>query len=169
MSLLDFSLAYAIRGVFSANESGGFRQVEALLNLDHVYKRSTELVTFIDNHDMPRFLSINNCRAKLELATILLLILRGIPCLFYGTEQYLVNHTDGGQDPYNRPMMETGDQRGTLFRAIRVLADLRRENRALAYGSHQQNFITEAIYGYTRRFLLPLSGRVKLEHDWESF
>jgi len=152
MSLLDFGLAYAIRGAFSAGDSGGFHQVEALLNLDHVYKRSTELVTFIDNHDMPRFLSINNCHQDLELATILLLTLRGIPCLFYGTEQYLVNHTEGGQDPYNRPMMESWDQQGTLFRAIRVLADLRRENRALAYGSHQQNFITEAIYGYTRRY-----------------
>ena len=152
MSLLDFGLAYAIRGAFSAGKPGGFHQVEALLNLDHVYKRSTELVTFIDNHDMPRFLSINNCHQNLELATILLLTLRGIPCLFYGTEQYLVNHTDGGQDPYNRPMMETWDQHGTLFRAIRVLADLRRENRALAYGSHQQNFITEVIYGFTRRY-----------------
>jgi glycosidase len=38
-------------------------------------------VTFIENHDMPRFLSICPSHADLELATVLLLTLRGIPCL----------------------------------------------------------------------------------------
>ena len=114
MSLLDFGLAYAIRRAFSGLPAGGFRQVQELLDLDHVYKRSTELVTFIDNHDMPRFLSICDSWANLELATILLLTLRGIPCIFYGTEQYLVNQTDGGIDPYNRPMMENWQQEGKL-------------------------------------------------------
>ncbi|MEB3352473.1 MAG: alpha-amylase family glycosyl hydrolase [Cyanobacteriota bacterium] len=152
MSILDFGLAYAIRAAFSGGEPGGFHQVQALLELDHVYKRATELVTFIDNHDMPRFLSVCNDQQCLELAVILLLTLRGIPCLFYGTEQSLVNHTQGGQDPYNRPMMATWDEQGTLFRAIRALADLRRTNRALAYGSHQANLLTDTIFAFTRRY-----------------
>ena len=73
--------------------------MQSVLDMDHGYKRSTELVTLIDNHDMPRFLSVTNTHENLELATILLLTLRGIPAIFYGTEQYLVNHTHGGQDP----------------------------------------------------------------------
>jgi len=152
MSLLDFGLAYAIRNAFSGSPPGGFQQVEALLELDHVYKRSTELVTFIDNHDMPRFLSICDSREKLELATILLMTLRGIPCIFYGTEQYLVNQTDGGMDPYNRPMMECWDQDGRMFKAIQVLSKLRQTNRALSYGSHHQKFVSKEIYGFTRRY-----------------
>jgi cyclomaltodextrin glucanotransferase len=152
MSLLDFGLAYAVRGAFSGSPPGGFGQVQTTLELDHVYKRSTELVTFIDNHDMPRFLSVCESVEKLELATILLLTLRGIPCIFYGTEQHLVNQTNGGQDPYNRPMMEDWDQEGSLFRVIQVLAQLRQTNRALAYGSHHQKYVSQMIYAFTRRY-----------------
>ncbi|MFY8150297.1 MAG: alpha-amylase family glycosyl hydrolase [Prochlorococcaceae cyanobacterium] len=151
MSILDFGLAYAIRDAFTPGKPGGFRHVQALLELDPVYRRATELVTFLDNHDMPRFLSIAASDRAVELATILLMTLRGIPCLFYGTEQYLVNNTGGGQDPYNRPMMERWDRSGTLFGLIQILARLRRENRALAYGSHQQCYVSDSLYAYSRR------------------
>lgn len=151
MSILDFGLAYGIRDAFSGQQgSNGFHHVQSVLDLDHVYKRSTELVTFIDNHDMPRFLSVSKSRENLELATILLMTLRGIPSLFYGTEQYLFNNTDGGEDPYNRPMMDHWDQTGCLFAIIRELANLRLTNRALAYGSHHQKFLSNAVYAYTR-------------------
>lgn len=120
--------------------------------MDPVYRRSTELVTFIENHDMPRFLSICPCRADLELATVLLLTLRGVPCLFYGTEQYLVDDTCGGHDPYNRPMMVSWDLGTRMANLIRRLADLRRTNRALSYGRHQQNYVSEDLYAYTRRY-----------------
>jgi len=151
MSLLDFGLAYAIRSAFCTG-SGGFHEVQSVLDMDHVYKRSTELVTFIDNHDMPRFLSVCDSKEKLELAIILLLTLRGIPCIFYGTEQFLVNHTQGGQDPYNRPMMDRWDQDSSLFRAIRVLSELRQTNRALAYGSHHQKYVSDTLYAFTRSY-----------------
>lgn len=150
MSILDFGLAYGIRDAFSGMKPGGFRHVQSVLDMDHVYKRSTELVTFIDNHDMPRFLSVTDSLENLELATILLLSLRGIPAIFYGTEQYLVNNTHGGQDPYNRPMMEQWDESSRLFHCIRQLADLRRTNRAMAYGSHQQKYLSDATYAFTR-------------------
>lgn len=152
MSLLDFGLAFAIRGAFCGSPPGGFGKVQAILDLDHVYKSSTELVTFIDNHDMPRFLSICDSAEKLELAIILLLTLRGIPCILYGTEQYLVNQSNGGEDPYNRPMMESWDQSRSCFRVIQVLSHLRRINRALAYGSHHQKYVSQLIYAFTRRY-----------------
>ncbi|MFM7267725.1 MAG: alpha-amylase family glycosyl hydrolase [Cyanobium sp.] len=152
MSLLDFGLAFAIRGAFSGISPGGFAQVEATLELDHVYDRATEMVTFIDNHDMPRFLSVCPSLEKLALATVLVMTLRGIPCIFYGTEQYLVNHTNGGQDPYNRPMMAGWNQDTTLFRMIQLLAKLRQDNRALAYGAHQQLYVSQMIYGFRRRY-----------------
>ena len=105
MSILDFGLCDAIRFAFSGQEPGGFQLIETLLTYDHVYHRANELVTFIDNHDMPRFLSVCDDQCSLEQALILLFCLRGVPCIFYGTEQYLVNQTEGGGDPYNIPMM----------------------------------------------------------------
>ena len=64
-----------------------------------------DLITFIDNHDMSRFLSVNNDKNRLHEALAFILTSRGIPCIYYGTEQYLHNDTSGGTDPYNRPMM----------------------------------------------------------------
>ena len=152
VSVLDFAFAGAIRSAFSGHEPGGFHLIERVLAMDPVYRRSTTLVTFIENHDMPRFLSICSSHTDLELATVLLLTLRGIPCLFYGTEQYLVNDTDGGNDPYNRPMMESWQTGSKLSEIIRRLALLRKTNRALAYGRHGQKYISETIYAYTRHY-----------------
>lgn len=152
MSILDFGLCDGIRFAFSGQEPGGFHQIERVLAYDHVYARTNELVTFIDNHDMPRFLSVVPDRRKLELAVVLLMTLRGVPCLFYGTEQSLNNSTEGGRDPYNRPMMESWDSEAPLFRLIRVLADLRRSNQALSFGSHQQRWLSEQVYAYSRTY-----------------
>ena len=54
---------------------------------------------------MARFLSVNNNNNRLHEAMAFILTARGIPCIYYGTEQYLHNDTSGGTDPYNRPMM----------------------------------------------------------------
>ena len=151
MSILDFGLCDAIREAFT-NSQRGFCSVQDVLAQDIVYDRANELVTFFDNHDMPRFLSICPDQSKLELATVLLLTLRGIPCLFYGTEQYLVNSTNGGADPYNRPMMTSWDVDGALVGLIRILSTLRQENRALAYGSQRQHWINPSTYVFSRRY-----------------
>jgi cyclomaltodextrin glucanotransferase len=152
VSVLDFALAGAIRSAFSGHEPGGFHLIERVLAMDPVYRRSTALVTFIENHDMPRFLSICPSHGDLELATVLLLTLRGIPCLFYGTEQYLVNDSDGGHDPYNRPMMDAWETGTRLSGIIRTLASLRKSNRALSYGRHGQKYISDGLYAFTRRY-----------------
>jgi len=46
--------------------------------------------------------------------------------------------------------MEQWDESSRLFHCIRQLADLRRTNRALAYGSHQQKYLSDATYAFTR-------------------
>jgi cyclomaltodextrin glucanotransferase len=152
MSILDFGLCDAIRFAFSGQQPGGFGLVENVLGFDHVYRRANELVTFIDNHDMPRFLSIVPDRRQLEQATILLFCLRGIPCLFYGTEQYLVNNTDGGYDPYNRPMMQDWDLQSAAVRILQILISLRRGNQAFTFGSHQQLYVSADVYALIRSY-----------------
>jgi cyclomaltodextrin glucanotransferase len=152
MSILDFGLCDSIRFAFSGQQPGGFYLVEALLNHDHVYHRANELVTFIDNHDMPRFLSICPSYRSLEQALILLFCLRGVPCIFYGTEQYLVDNTDGGNDPYNRPMMQNWDLNSGGFSLVSSLILLRRQNQAFTFGSHQQLYISSDVYAFVRSY-----------------
>jgi len=101
---------------------------------------------------MPRFLSVCSERRSLEQALILLFCLRGVPCIFYGTEQYLVNDTDGGNDPYNRPMMESWSESSACFSLLDTLIAVRRQNQALTFGSHQQIYVSECIYAFIRTY-----------------
>lgn len=152
MSILDFGLCDGIRFCFSGQEPGGFHQVERVLGYDNVYHHANELVTFVDNHDMPRFLSVVPDPRKLDLALVLLATLRGVPCLFYGTEQYLNDGTNGGEDPYNRPMMNSWDTSSHPFQLVQTLLNLRRHNQALAIGSHHTAWINDDFYLFTRNF-----------------
>jgi cyclomaltodextrin glucanotransferase len=152
MSILDFGLCEAIRAALGKNDSQGFQLVQKIFNLDHLYYRATELITFIDNHDMPRFQSLNGDRGALKIAVGLIMTSRGIPCLYYGTEQYLHNDTNGGNDPYNRPMMDSWDADSPLYKLLALFSKLRRLNPAISLGSQQQKYITADIYCYTRSY-----------------
>ncbi|MEG4230378.1 alpha-amylase family glycosyl hydrolase [Microcoleus sp. N9_B2] len=152
MTILDFGLCVAIREVLGQGADAGFKLVQDVLNLDHRYYGATELITFIDNHDMPRFQSLNPDPEMLQLAICLIMTTRGIPCIYYGTEQYLRDDTDGGNDPYNRPMMENWDTDSPIYRAVRLLSGLRRLNPAISMGSHWQKYLTADVYCYVRRY-----------------
>ncbi|MEG4859160.1 alpha-amylase family glycosyl hydrolase [Microcoleus sp. K1-B6] len=152
MTILDFGLCVAIREVLGKGAGAGFKLVQDVLNLDHRYYGATELITFIDNHDMPRFQSLNPDPEMLNLAICLIMTTRGIPCIYYGTEQYLHDDTDGGNDPYNRPMMEKWDTDSPIYRAVRLLSGLRRLNPAISMGSQWQKYLTPDVYCYVRRY-----------------
>ncbi|MEG4347462.1 alpha-amylase family glycosyl hydrolase [Microcoleus sp. A003_D6] len=152
MTILDFGLCVAIREVLGKGAEAGFKLVQDVLNLDHRYYGATELITFIDNHDMPRFQSLNPDRQMLSLAICLMMTTRGIPCIYYGTEQYLHDDTEGGNDPYNRPMMEKWDTDSPIYRDVRLLSGLRRLNPAISMGSQWQKYLTADVYCYVRRY-----------------
>jgi cyclomaltodextrin glucanotransferase len=151
MSLLDFGFCDAIRGAISGHDPRGFGAVTELLALDDRYACATELVTFFENHDMPRLQSLGVDNAGVDLALVLLLTARGIPCLYYGCEQYLHNDTDGGNDPYNRPMMRRwGGTEAT--RIIQRLAAERKANPAVIWGGHWTKWVDAETYVYLRRY-----------------
>src|SRR5690606_5864639 len=71
MSLLDFGLCQAIRSALAGQDPNGFLLVKEILDLDGNYSCATELVTFFENHDMPRLQSLGADAARLELALVL--------------------------------------------------------------------------------------------------
>jgi cyclomaltodextrin glucanotransferase len=152
MTILDFGLCVAIREALAKGAEMGFQLIQDVLDLDHRYYGATELITFIDNHDMPRFQSFNSDPQMLRLAINLIMTSRGIPCIYYGTEQYLHDDTEGGNDPYNRPMMEKWDTDSPLYRDVRLLSGLRRLNPAISMGSQWQKYLTPDVYCYVRRY-----------------
>jgi alpha-amylase len=108
-SMLDYPLYFAVKNVF-ARAAGAPEEIEKhYREVDHCYDPSARmrLVTFLDNHDQPRFLSpkqANNDLDRLKSALVFLYTGRGVPCLYYGTEQGF----NGGNDPADREDMFAG-------------------------------------------------------------
>lgn len=155
MSLLDYPLYYSITNVF-ANDNP-FSEIDGTLSAEsREFVSPNDLVTFIDNHDKPRLLTIRNNLARLDEATAFVLTCRGIPIIYYGDEQYLHNDTSNGSenggDPYNRPWMASFDTSTKEYKLISRLADLRQTNAAVAYGTMQQRWINADVYIYERKF-----------------
>lgn len=151
MSLLDFGFCEAVRACFAGNDGLGFKHVQAIMDLDANYFGVTELVTLFENHDMPRFQSLGVSDRGMDLALVLLMTSRGIPCLYYGCEQYLHVDTEGGKDPYNRPMMERWDETPATA-IIRILANERKNNKAVQYGGQWPKWVDENRFVYLRRY-----------------
>jgi len=108
-SVLDYPLHFAVKNVF-ARATGAPGEIEAhYRRMVAFYDPAARLrlVTFLDNHDQPRFLSreqANNDWPRLKSALVFLFTGRGIPCLYYGTEQAF----NGGADPADREDMFAG-------------------------------------------------------------
>ena len=151
MSMLDFPLNTAIRNVFAGSSS--FSEIDGTIAAeDGNFTWKNDLVTFVNNHDMPRFLSVNSSTNRFNEALAYLLTARGIPSIYYGDEQYLHNDTGGGGDPYNRPMMSSFSTTTTAFNLIQKLSTLRQQNPALAYGTSQQRWMNSDVYIHERKF-----------------
>ncbi len=151
MSLLDFPLNTAIRDVFASNNN--FSELDSTLTTENGnFTWQNDLVTFIDSHDVPRFLSVNNNTNRLNEATAVLLTSRGIPVIYYGDEQFLHNDTNGGGDPFNRNQMTSFSTSTVPYQLIGKLSTLRQNNPALAYGGSQQRWINNDVYIFERKF-----------------
>jgi len=150
-SVLDFPLYRAIDDVFAWDN--GFGEIDTVLSQEALnFQQANDLVTFLDNHDRQRFLSIKNNQNRLHEALAFLLTCRGVPVIYYGTEQYLHNDTNNGNDPYNRPMMNRFDTTTPAYRLIQRLAALRKANAAIADGTMRQRWIANDVYIYERTF-----------------
>ncbi len=81
----DFPLYYAITEGFC--ESGDLRKIPAALTQDRLYPDGHQWITFLDNHDTARIATV--CGDKTQASIALLMSLRGIPSVTWGTTQGL--------------------------------------------------------------------------------
>jgi glycosidase len=151
ISVLDFYLNIAMRQAFGQGAS--MTTLDAAIAATAAdYEYPENLITFVDNHDMSRFLTLQPDQGRLHQALAFMMTVRGTPCLYYGTEQYLHDDTGGGGDPFNRPMMPGFGTGTTAYQLISDLSALRQSQPALAWGTHQQRWINDDVYIYERRF-----------------
>ncbi|MBJ7327391.1 MAG: Ig-like domain-containing protein, partial [Chthoniobacterales bacterium] len=165
-SVIDYPLYYQIGSVFGS-ASGNTGQIESRYNnlttANYDSSALNSLILNLDNHDNQRFLATTgSSTARLELALVFMYTSRGIPSLYYGTEQDF----DGGTDPNNREDMfdgafEQGPSLGdnfnmtsARFKLVAKLNNLRRLYPALRTGSHNNlwaDFSGPGRLAYSRR------------------
>ena len=170
-NILDFQLSFALNrfigGDYEANDSQGVSQELSGYELDNLLHervlafngRDTWQGTFIDNHDQVRTMvrlqklgvtSETEREQRMDLATVLLMTVRGIPIIYYGDEQYLAYYNSSGDDPYNRPGMKSWDESTPAFKTIQILTGLRRRNMAISQGSYRTVYVDNDILIYER-------------------
>lgn len=101
-ALFDFPLRYALVDVYCGARPPG--RLAATLSLDRLYADPGALVTFLDNHDLPRITTAcHGDRGRVDQAQLFQFMSRGTPALTWGSELYL----EGGDEPDNRRDMPT--------------------------------------------------------------
>ncbi len=148
MSLLDFQFGQTIRNVLKDRTSNWYDFNEMITSTEKEYNEVIDQVTFIDNHDMSRFSVGSSSNRQTDMALAVLLTSRGVPTIYYGTEQYVT----GGNDPENRKPLKTFDRSTNSYQIISKLASLRQTNSALGYGTTTERWLNEDIYIYERTF-----------------
>lgn len=147
MTMFDFEFRDAVQSVFLHN--GSMAQFVQLWENDSRLIDARSLVTFIDNHDLPRMRGQGMPLAKMKQALSLMFAARGVPCIYYGLEQDLFTPNDPG-DPFNRPMMTSFDRTAELFKLTHDLAQLRKAHPALRYGQTHLVHLSEKILAFER-------------------
>lgn len=149
MSLLDFNFANAVRNSVGSL-SGSMRDLHnSILATADSFEQVNNQVTFIDNHDMSRFMTLsNNTSSSVDTAFVIQLTERGVPAIYYGTEQYLT----GDSDPENRKDMPCFDTNSNAYKIISRLSALRKNNPAIGYGTYRERWLNDDVYVYERQF-----------------
>lgn len=139
-AMFDFPLHFAMVDVFCRDASPG--ALGAILAQDDTYPHPERLVTFLDNHDLPRILTACGGDAtRVDRALTFQLATRGVPAITYGTESGLT----GAHEPENR-----GDMRFSGGDAIRARMDRRRASPALSSGVDRALLLDDTLFAYAR-------------------
>ncbi|HVY74258.1 MAG TPA: glycoside hydrolase family 13 protein, partial [Puia sp.] len=163
----DFPLCFAMLDAIG-KKSGwddGVNRIYATLALDLLYKNPLYNCIFLDNHDMDRFYSVaGEDYAGFEIGMGLLLTMRGIPQLYYGTEILMKNFKNpsdaqvredfpGGfpGDPVNKFQSSGRTELENLAHDyIAKLAGFRKTAPALGNGALMQYVPSNGLYVYFR-------------------
>ncbi|WP_019011107.1 alpha-amylase family glycosyl hydrolase [Deinococcus aquatilis] len=148
-SVFDFALYYAIKDQLSS-AGGDLGRVADVFAQDGAYKDASRLTTFVDNHDVRRFVSEVTERGgtgaqaaeRLDTALSLIFTSRGTPSVYQGSEIA----QPGQGDPYNyvlgqgnREDMNFGALAGSpLDERLAALASARSKYRVLTRGAQQE-------------------------------
>ncbi len=138
-------------------KGGDYSRVDNVLSQDAKYKDATYLVTYLDNHDKPRFNGPgwDGSSATTEQyfdALNFYFTERGIPCVYYGTEVQMV----GGNDPDNRKYLGPDGIKASktdpVYLHLTKLNAVRHSSQALLKGVQTKLYASKDQYAFKREF-----------------
>jgi glycosidase len=171
-TIMDFPLVDISERCFDEETGewgGGFMNVYDYLSQDFVYEDPMNLLIFLDNHDTSRFNkneqdTANVDRTKQALA--LILTMRGIPQIYYGTEILMTGYKPDGdgflrkdfpggwkEDKVNK-FEESGRtaKENEVFEYTKKLLNWRKGNEVISKGSLKHFAPANGIYVYERKY-----------------
>ncbi|WP_412467280.1 glycoside hydrolase family 13 protein [Pedobacter sp. KLB.chiD] len=142
----------------------GINRLYATLAHDFLYKNPNTNCIFLDNHDMSRFYSmVGEDFDKYKMGMSILLTMRGIPQMYYGTEILMKNFSNpDGLIRSDFPGGWEGDKKDKFvadgrtkkeneaFDFVKTLANFRKNSPALQTGKLMQFVPQDDIYVYFR-------------------
>ncbi len=166
-TVMDFSFFEKINKAKSEDTDdwwNGYNRIYNSLCYDYLYKDPSHVMAFIENHDTDRFLGDGKDTLALKQALALLLTVRRIPQLYYGTE-VLMNGTKSATDGNVRrdfPGGFPGDTHNAFTREGRTkeenamfnwtsrLLHWRQNNDVIAKGQQTQFIPQKGVYVVAR-------------------
>lgn len=164
-SVFDFPLRSAL--VDSLARGASLRRLADIFAQDASYEDPTRLATFLDNHDVWRFVSeaeaagMDQAEAnqRLDMALTLLYLARGIPVVYYGTEAAMRGQGDSFDQPLGSSSREDMDfaalADSPLDERLAALASARGAYPALRRGEQQTLYAPGAACGPAQSSLDP--------------
>ncbi len=157
---LDFILVQFLRETFATNTMP-LSQFDAQLSMHEAFfPASFSRPSFLDNHDMDRFLFLaGNDRRKLQLAALCQFTLTGQPIIYNGTEVGVSQQTSmgtpgsQGMAECRQPMRWGDKQDKILLNYYRQLIHFRRRHPVLWQGTRQGLHVDDerGTYAYLRQ------------------
>jgi glycosidase len=163
----DFPLYYSTRDAFNQNDGWdtGLADIYYTLAQDFLYGNAYNNVIFLDNHDLDRYYSsVGEDSDKLKMGLSLLMTMRGIPMIYYGTEimtkgqehqghGFIRTDFPGGwnNDKVNafKPEGRT-EKQYEIYSFIKTLADWRKNNKPVTEGKLLHFVPENNVYAYFR-------------------
>lgn len=104
---------------------------------------------FLDNHDNPRFLNQKNDVSLFKNALTYVMLARGVPIVYYGSEQAYA----GGGDPGNREdLWRSGfNTNSDMYKFMQALGGVRKANGGLPDNDHVHLFVEQDAYAWSRK------------------
>lgn len=146
--LLNYAVYYPLNRFYQQQNSSQ-PLVDMHNQIDSLFPDPTTLGTFLDNHDNARFLNQKNDVSLFKNALTYVMLARGIPIVYYGSEQAYA----GGGDPQNREdLWSSGFNTGSdMYKFLQALGGVRKSHGGLPDNDHVHLFVENDAYAWSRQ------------------